>query len=153
MSNTITIELCHQDRDRLDRIIALLDAIPVPENALTLGTAAKKEHLCVCRNTAAADPAPAQPEEVAGAIPTSPAEPEEAPDADEIPCGPGPEENEAPPAKPIDLADFQAAVARYLANGGDRAALKAHLETTYGVGQVRAVPEDKRAEVLKYIGV
>lgn len=168
MSINITIAWEEQDRACMDRLSSSLDRFADALNRYTGAVSAP------CQTEA-------DPEEECGAVaplnpdvimPSYDSEPEAEPvvehttDADEIPCGPGPEEEtepvaevpeapeapEDPPAKPIDLADFQAAVARYLAGGGDRAALKAHLEATYGVGQVRAVPEDKRAEVLKHIG-
>lgn len=156
MSINITVAWEEQDRACMDRLSESLDRFAQALNRYTdtipVPCRAEAGH-CKFDEVTEADE---------GVVPLNPDV--IMPSADEVPCGPGPEEsedlpaeiitnaNEAPPAKPIDLADFQAAVARYLANGGDRAALKAHLEANYGVGQVRAVPEDKRAEVLAHIG-
>ena len=62
-------------------------------------------------------------------------------------------EPEAPKAKPIDFESFRGRVAKYLASGGDKAALRDYLTEKFGSGQVSAVPEDKRAEVLAHLGV
>ena len=84
--------------------------------------------------------------------------PADAPTTHLEPTEPQPEpdpqpEAEAPKAKPIDFESFRGRVAKYLAGGGDKAALKEYLTEKFGSGQVSAVPEDKRAEVLEYLGV
>lgn len=123
--NHITIELCKEDRQRLDEVIAFLGLIagemknqpatkaPVIDHPAEASTA----HLEI----PVADSAPAEPE-------PAPVEP-------------------APTVKVIPFAEFQAAVTRVVAKGPEQKKAAREIISKYG-GSVSAVPEDKRAEAM-----
>ena len=117
--NHITIELCKEDRQRLDEVIAFLGLIagelknqPTPKTpVIDHPVDAPTTHL-----------------EPAEEIPTEPAAP-------------------APEVKIVPFAEFQAAVTRVVAKGPDQKAAAREIISKYG-GSVSAVPEDKRAEAM-----
>ena len=133
--STITIELCAEDRARLDAIIAGLGG---------------RGHSCACQHqNETTAPEAVEPKTIAPA-PVAPAAPAEVFEPEAPAAAPEAPKTEEKP-KPVDFEEFRGRVAKYLAGGGDKAALKAYLEEHYGTGQVSAVPEDKRAEVLAHI--
>lgn len=116
--NHITIELCKEDRQRLDEVIAFLGLI-----------AGELKN----------QPAPKAPEidhPVEGAAHLEPVE--------KIPAEPA---APAPEVKIVPFAEFQAAVTRVVAKGPDQKEAAREIISKYG-GSVSAVPEDKRAEAM-----
>ena len=120
--NAITIELCAEDRARLDAIIAGLQgqcsAAPV---------------------AAAATPATAPAVEVPAQT-DFPVVPDQVP-WDEAPADP------APVAKPVSLAEFQKAITIRCAESPEVKAAIRGLVQEYATS-ASAIPEEKRAEVL-----
>ena len=124
--NTITIELCKEDRQRLDEVIAFLGLIA---------------------GELKSQPTPQQiPQEVPGSdhpadAPATHLEPveEPAPVAEPTPV-------ETTPA-PVSLAEFQKAVTQAVAKGPKQKAAAKEIINKYAAS-VSAVPEDKRAEVM-----
>lgn len=138
MSNHITIELCTEDRARLDRIIEGLEK----HSALT----------AVAPTVASHDEAPTA--EVAEAT-ANPAEPEKAVEANSEPeqltTPEVIEPKEAPAPKPeeskVSVADVQRKVVA-LSQAGKKAAVK-DIVTAYGNTKVSDIPEDKLSEVMQ----
>ena len=149
--NTITIELCAEDRARLDAIITGL-AQTNHHNCAGCVQAAVTTAVAIAKDPDNVDPA--YTEEAPRPLDTNvvmehPADASTAhlePVAVEAPVQEGPKAE-----KPIAFEKFQASVAAFISKGGDKSALKAYLTEKYGKGQVSAVPEDKRAEVLKHL--
>lgn len=117
--NTITIELCQEDRQRLDKIITLL------------GQSASEQKT---------QPAPQVVEDLPleGAAHLEPV-------ADPTPEAPAPDP--APEVKAISLAEFQKAVTIVAAKGTKQKAAAKAIVNKYAPS-VSEVPEDKRAEVM-----
>jgi hypothetical protein len=127
--NTITIELCKEDRQRLDELIAFAGLIA---GELKSGSAPRTE-----------EPHPID-------APTAPWEPADAPApapaaepaaVEPVPAEPDPE------VKPVSLAEFQKAVTQAVAKGQKQKAAAKEIINKYAAS-VSAVPEDKRAEVM-----
>lgn len=139
MSNIITIELCAEDRARLDRVIEALENRPNCEGcvraAIDMSKAAQAE-IDAAKAEAKAEPPTTNPPE-----PEKPAEtPAEHPlDAPPIEV----EEEEAPK---VDRADVQRKVVE-LSAAGKKAEVK-DIVTAYAT-KVSDIPEDKLAEVLE----
>lgn len=125
MSNniTVTVELCAEDRARLDRIAELLTPVQPPE----------------CKT--------AEPAEPAQETPTAPVEekPTENPPEAETPATPDPAPAEEPEKVPT--ADELRAVVQTLIAAGHRDAVKAIVQTY--AAKVSDVPADKRAECIE----
>lgn len=121
--NTITIELCKEDRQRLDEVIAFLGMITGELKSQPLPATLEKafEH-------------PID-------TPTTHLEPVE-----ETPT-PVIEEPAAPEVKPVSLPEFQKAVTIVCAKGAAQKAAAKEIVNKYAAS-VSAVPEDKRAEVM-----
>lgn len=119
--NTITIELCAEDRARLDAIIE--------------GLKANKPNCKGCVENAIRMVAPA--ETIANPIIEDPVP--EAPAAE----APAP----APEVKPVSLAEFQKAVTQVCAKGPEQKQAAKEIINKYACS-VSAVPEDKRAEAM-----
>lgn len=123
--NHITIELCKEDRQRLDEVIAFLGWIASemkskPAPAETHPIDATTAHLEPVEDPAHEAPAPA--EELVTEEPT-------------------------PEVKPVSLAEFQKAVTQAVAKGAKQKAAAKEIINKYAAS-VSAVPEDKRAEVM-----
>ena len=118
MSNTITIELCAEDRARLDAILAALsDKASAPAEPAAVAPVAAPEEA----------PAPVQPEPEKPAV---------------APAAPAVEE-----AKPIHTkADLLAKVQRLIAQGGKKAEARAIIKQY--ADRVSDVPADKIDEVM-----
>ena len=119
--NTITIELCKEDRQRLDEVIAFLGSI-YGELKIRPATQA---------------PAIEHPID----SPTTHLEPTEETPAPVI------EEPAAPKVKPVPFAEFQKAVTIVCAKGPKQKAAAKEIINKYATS-VSAVPEEKRAEVM-----
>lgn len=153
---TITIELCPEDRARLDAIIAGLSGIHAP-NCKSCVDSAMRMAVSVMQDPEGIGSGEAptgattyeEPPEVLAAI----AEPE-APEAEEVPAeSEAPATPEPPEAKVIKFPDFQGLVSKVLAEGKcTKPQLRAHMET-YGCKKLSDIPEDKRAEFLAHYGV
>lgn len=130
---TLTIELCQEDRARLDNLLAAI------KSAIVLPAIEVEEATPTQQVNAPALEAPAPAEEL-------PFEPE--PKKQEVPApapAPAPEPKPAPAAPEVDTATLQSKVVQ-LVNGGKRDEAKAIiLEYASCVSQV---PAEKRAEVL-----
>lgn len=130
---TLTVELCAEDRARLDNIFAAI------KSAIVLPAIEVEEATPTQQVNAPAPEAPAPAEEL-------PFEPE--PKKQEAPApapAPAPEPKPAPAAPEVDTATLQSKVVQ-LVNGGKRDEAKAIiLEYASCVSQV---PAEKRAEVL-----
>ena len=118
MSNTITIELCAEDRARLDAILAALsDKASAPAEPAAVAPVAAPEEA----------PAPVQPEPEKPAV---------------VPAEPAVEE-----AKPIHTkADLLAKVQHLIAQGGKKAEARAIIKQY--ADRVSDVPADKIDEVM-----
>lgn len=138
--NIITIELCAEDRARLDRLSAAL------ENANPLGRAAAALANLSNAAKAAADAAPAEepaPDPVAVEV----AEPEKyTPEEPEPPVAP-PAPAEEPKKAPT-VEELQAIVQELAAPGSAKRAAVRELVTSYA-SRVSLIPEDKRAEAME----
>lgn len=136
MSNCITIELCAEDRARIDRLTAALE-----NSTPKCDTCAKSVAEGVAKFVA--EQAPAQ----------SPVQPAEATEA-ETPATPQPEEEVATTAEPAPVAEEkpvptvaelqQKVIA--LVNKGKKAAVSAIVKSY--AATVSGIPEDKRAECM-----
>lgn len=122
MSNVITIELCAEDRARLDAILGALQAGP---NCESCGKSALD---FVARHQ--------NPEEAAPAEPEQPAEPE--PEA-----APEPQ----PEAVKVERSDIQKMVVS-LSQAGKKDAVRS-IVTAYNNTKVSDIPEDKLGEVFE----
>ena len=120
--NTITIELCKEDRQRLDNIfynlVVLIERLPIP--APTTKPVAEET------------PAPVE-------APTT-----ETPVVEETP---EPVAEPAPEVKPLSLAEFQKAVTLAVSKSAEAKKAVKEIINQYAAS-VSAVPEDKRAEVV-----
>lgn len=131
--NHITIELCAEDRARLDRLAEALEATQF-KRTITMRDGA----VDVIQE-------PATPQ-VAETHSTAEESPAVAPVIEEP--TPGPVEEPKPvEVKPVSLAEFQKAVAMTCAKGAAQKAAARELITKYAAS-VTAVPEDKRAEIM-----
>lgn len=126
--NTITIELCKEDRKRIDEVIGFLGLI-VGE-LKSRGVPVSKE-----LETAVALPQMTQAEDgtVKLVKPDHPIE--------------GTAHLAPPAAEPVSLAEFQKAVTQTVAKGPAQKAAAREIVNRYGAS-VSAIPEDKRAEVM-----
>jgi hypothetical protein len=122
--NTITIELCKEDRQRLDNIfynlVVLIERLPT--------------------SAPASEPTPVVEETPA---------PVEAPKAETpvVEEAPAPVAEPAPEVKPVSLAEFQKAVTLAVSKGAEaKQAVKAIINKY--AASVSAVPEDKRADII-----
>lgn len=122
MSNVITIELCAEDRARLDAILGALQAGPNCESCVKSAIDFVDRHQ--------------NPEEAAPAEPEQPAEPE--PEA-----APEPQ----PEAVKVERSDIQKMVVA-LSQAGKKEAVKA-IVTAYNNTKVSDIPEDKLGEVFE----
>ena len=120
--NTITIELCKEDRQRLDEVIAFLGLI-AGEIKSRPAAASLPEHPIDASTTHL------EPVE----------EPAPAPAAETPPWEPTP--------APVSLAEFQKAVTQAVAKGPKQKDAAKEIINKYAAS-VSAVPEDKRAEVM-----
>ncbi len=120
--NTITIELCKEDRQRLDEVIAFLGMIVAEQKGQPLPAPLKEaiEHP-VIETTAHLEP------------------------VEETPAAPAPDP--IPEVKPVSLAEFQKAVTMACAKGPKQKAAAKEIINKYAAS-VSAVPEDKRAEAM-----
>lgn len=140
MSNTITIELCAEDRARLDRLSKAL------ENANPLGRAAAAIADLSTAARAAADAAPAG-EPAPAPVAVVAAEPEKyTPEEPEPPVAPPADAGE--PEKVPTAEELQAIVQELAAPGSAKRAAVRDLVKAYA-SRVSLIPEDKRAEVME----
>lgn len=149
--NTITIELCTEDRARLDAILAALTQ-QNHHNCAGCVQAAVTTAVAIAQDPGNVDPAyqPPAAEHPADA-PTAQFEIVDTPTPwDEKPTA---EEPQAAEPIKVDLEKFKGAVMKFLENGGDREAVKAHLMEAYGVQPLSKVPADHRADVLNHFGI
>ena len=121
MSNTITIELCKEDRKRLDEVIGFLGLIVSEMKSRPTGQVELTEHP-VGESTAHLEPIEETPAPVI-------------------------EEPAAPEVKPVSLAEFQKAVTIVCAKGPAQKAAAKEIINKYATS-VSGVPEDKRAEAM-----
>lgn len=138
MSNIITIELCAEDRARLDRVIEALEHRPNCEGCVTAAVTMTKE--AVAEATA---PKPEAKDETPTTNPPEPEKPVETPT--EHPLDAPPIEVNEPTAPKVDRADVQRKVIE-LSAAGKKEAVKA-IVTAYAA-KVSDIPEDKLAEVF-----
>lgn len=140
MSNTITVitELCPEDRTRIDRLTAALEALQPP--TIHMDDPIQK---ALAEQVAKSEKAPAQsPVEPAGEAKTeTPATPQPEPEAATV-AEPAPVA-EAKPATTV--AELQQKVIA-LVNKGKKADVSAIVKSY--AATVSGIPEDKRAEVL-----
>lgn len=115
---TITIELCKEDRQRIDEVIAFLGLIAGELKSRPTAQEPTIEH-----------PADAS---------TAPWE---------APAEPAPAAEPVPEVKPVTLAEFQKAVTQTVAKGPKQKAAAKEIINKYAAS-VSAVPEDKRADVI-----
>lgn len=139
---TITIELCTEDRARLDAILDALKGTPNCSGCV--------EHVVGSFNnlvqTRAEAPQPAEiPTEAPAELVTPPAEEKPKEAAPEHPLDAPPFDLDAP-APTVDRADIQRKVVE-LSSAGKKAEVKA-IVTGYA-DRVSAIPEDKLAEVFE----
>lgn len=129
--NTITIELCKEDRKRLDDLtgaVTLLTSV--------LGSFQPPEIRTEIIQEATGSDHPVD-------APTAPWEPADAP-APAAAAEPAPVE---PTPEPVSFAEFQKAVTQAVAKGPKQKAAAREIINKYAAS-VSAVPEDKRAEVM-----
>lgn len=126
--NTITIELCKEDRQRLDEVIAFLGLIA---GELKSRPTEGEMQEVIQEATGSEHPADA---------PTTHLEPP----AEDLPWT-----TEAPASevKPVSFAEFQKAVTQAVAKGPKQKAAAKQIVNEYAPS-VSEVPEDKRAEVM-----
>jgi hypothetical protein len=137
MSNHITIELCAEDRARIDRLTKALEALQPPTVHMDLDAITKTGTYRV------EQAAPAE----------SPAEPAGAAEA-ETPATPQPEAEQAATAEPAPAAEAKPAPTTQelqqkviaLVNKGKKADVSAIVKSY--AATVSGIPEDKRAECL-----
>lgn len=149
MSNTITIELCAEDRDRIDRLTGVMEArIAQVERILARAEDTEDSQpddiqKALAEQVAKSEKAPAQsPVEPAGEAKTeTPATPQPEPEAATV-AEPAPVA-EAKPAPTV--AELQQKVIA-LVNKGKKADVSAIVKSY--AATVSGIPEDKRAEVL-----
>ncbi len=129
--NTITIELCKEDRKRLDDLTgavtllaSVLGSFQPPEIRTEILQEATGSDHPVDASTAHLEPADA---------------PATTPAAEPAPVEPTPE--------PVSFAEFQKAVTQAVAKGPKQKAAAKEIINKYAAS-VSAVPEDKRAEVM-----
>lgn len=134
---TITIELCAEDRARLDNILEALQQRPL-EGAGKAPSATTKAATASTQKAAAEKPAQEAPTPAADApgLPSAP-EPVEAPK---------PEPAKAEPVREVTTAELQNKVVQ-LVRAGKKDESRS-IVTEYA-DSVSAIPEDKRAEVLE----
>lgn len=138
--NTITIELCKEDRKRIDEVIAFLGLIVGELKSRGIPVSKELEAaVALPRMTQAEDGTvklvkPDHPIEG-----TAHLEPIEAPAAENLPWETAPE--------PVSLAEFQKAVTQAVAKGPKQKASAREIINKYAAS-VSAVPENKRAEVM-----
>lgn len=140
--NTITIELCKEDRQRLDNIfynlVVLIERLPDPPIVVDSKDLEEQAKVYLLRNgliqdspkveATAVDPASLEPTPVVEDAPAPVAEP-------------------APEVKPVSLAEFQKAVTLAVSKGAEaKQAVKAIINKY--AASVSAVPEDKRADII-----
>jgi hypothetical protein len=138
MSNHITIELCAEDRARIDRLTKALEALQPPTVHMDMGT--KPDPVLEALKTQVA------PTE-------SPAEPAGAAEA-ETPATPQPEAEQAATAEPAPAAEAKPAPTTQelqqkviaLVNKGKKADVSAIVKSY--AATVSGIPEDKRAECM-----
>lgn len=127
--NTITIELCKEDRQRLDNLFynlaVLIERLPAPIAKLS-DTAVNH------------DRAPIEVPNETEAYVESLAPVEEAP---------APVAEPAPEVKPVSLAEFQKAVTLAVSKGAEAKKAVKEIINKYAAS-VSAVPEDKRADII-----
>lgn len=151
---TIVIELCPEDRARLDAIIAGLSGIHSPnckscvDSAMHMVANVMQDPEGIgSGETPATSTTFEEPPEVLAAI-AEPDPVEEVPAEPEAPATPEP-----PKAKVIEFPDFQGLVSKVLADGKcTKPQLREHM-ATYGCKKLSDIPEDKRAEFLAHFGV
>lgn len=132
---TLTVELCAEDRARLDNILAALQKSPLERAGDAVGKMGEAVKAMAAKVSAPAPEAPAPAEEL-------PFEPE--PKKQEAPA-PAPEPKPAEAVPEVDTATLQSKVVQ-LVNAGKRDEAKAIiLEYAPCVSQV---PAEKRAEAL-----
>lgn len=137
MSNLITIELCAEDRARIDRLTAALEALQPPTAYVDLSAVTKP--LTVRARTVPAE---------------SPAEPAGTAEA-EAPATPQPEAEAATTAEPDPVAEAKPAPTTQelqqkviaLVNKGKKADVSAIVKSY--AATVSGIPEDKRAECME----
>lgn len=136
--NTITIELCAEDRARLDRIIEALENRPNCEGcvsaAMDMSKAAQAE-IDAAKAEAKAETPTTNPPEPEKPVETPAEHPLDTPPIDE-----------APELPKVDRADVQRKVVE-LSAAGKKADVK-EIVTAYAT-KVSDIPEDKLAEVLE----
>lgn len=135
---TLTVELCAEDRARLDNILAALQKSPLERAGDAVGKMGEAVKAMAAKVSAPAPEAPAPAEEL-------PFEPEPKKQEAPAPAPAAPEPKPAEAAPEVDTATLQSKVVQ-LVNGGKRDEAKAIiLEYASCVSQV---PAEKRAEVL-----
>lgn len=122
--NNITIELCAEDRARLDRIAEALDAINKANEPITLTVSGL----------------------YAECEPDKDGRPEEAPEAEPVQTPAEEPKAEAPKAPQVSVAELQAKVVE-LVSAGKRDEAKAVVNEY--AERVSDIPEDKRHEVMQ----
>lgn len=144
MSNTITIELCAEDRDRIDRLTGVMEARIAQVERILARAEDTEDSQPDDIQKALAEKAPAQ----------SPVEPAGEAKA-ETPATPQPEPEAAAPAEPAPVAEAkpvpttaelqQKVIA--LVNKGKKADVAAIVKSY--AATVSGIPEDKRAECME----
>ena len=130
--NNITIELCAEDRARLDRLAEVIEAMTTPQAPQILGESAEPEKEST--HPAEMEPTPF-PEEIEPEAPASPIPTTE----------PEPVEEDAPAVTHKDIAKLVID----LAGAGKKDKVK-EIVNAYAV-KVSDIPEDKLAEVHKQL--
>jgi hypothetical protein len=148
MSNIITIELCAEDRARLDRVIEALEHRPNCEGCVTAAVTMTKE--AVAEATA---PKPEAKDETPTTNSPEPEKPVETPTEHPLDASPIDEAPEAeavdPPEEPkpsVSREEVRSKVVTLCAAGEKEEVKK--IVTAYAAG-VKDIPEDKLAEVLE----
>ena len=144
---TVTIELCPEDRKRLDDILTALTNAGTPYPAPAEEKPATKQPDPQPVETAQPDPRPEKAPEIP---PVETAQPDPQPEkAPEIPpvetAQPGPQPEKAPEIPPVDRKEVQNAVVKLVAEGKKTETRK--IVKSYA-NSVTEIPEDKLAEVL-----
>ena len=130
MSNTITIELCKEDRQRIDELIAFAGLIVSEMKSRPTGIQGELLQAEVSIGLPVEGAAHLEPVQIEDPAPA-----------------PDPVPDPVPEVKPVSLAEFQKAVTRAVAKGPKQKESTRAIINKYAPS-VSEVPEDKRAEIM-----
>lgn len=145
MSNTITIELCPEDRARIDRLIAAMERKTCEQCVATALDVMKQKYEAPAAPVAKEAPAETAQEHPVDASQDLPWD-TEAPAKVETPAEPETPTEPAKEAVVPPLTDLQNMIIELTRKGLKEKARE--IVQSYGAERASAVPEDKRAELL-----